>query len=169
MPSPIPYLNQCCARRRAKVTPQTINRNPAKMLRNAQGKPITSTTPDVRSSESMAQDPSSTYPPNNAYALPESYDDQVAFLYNQIEELKRLFEQFIEDHQEMKTYRDLRDPMGRLVISPNVVKVTLEEFCKAVKCVRSSFLSHFKSRYTSSLETSSPRSLKHSSGIFRLE
>jgi hypothetical protein len=105
------------------------------MFRNAQGKPITSTTPDVRSSE----DPSSTYPPNNAYAFPESYDDQVAFLYNRIEELKRLFERFIEDHQEMKTFRDLRDPMGRLVISPNVVKVTLEEFCKAVKCVRSSF------------------------------
>jgi hypothetical protein len=102
------------------------------MLCDAGGRPTTSAAPDVRPSETKSS--SSSHPQNNR-VLPESYEDQVAFLYNQIEELKRLFEYFIEDHHEMSIFRDLKDPIGRLVISPDVVKITLDDFCKAVKCV----------------------------------
>ena len=75
------------------------------------------------------------YHPDHAHALPECYDDQVAFLYSRIEELKQLFEQFVEDHNEMNVFRDLRLPLGKLAVSPNMVQVTLDEFCKAVRCV----------------------------------
>ena len=82
------------------------------------------------------QDPSSsTSHPGHARTLPENYDDQVALLYHRIEELKQLFQTFIEDHDDMKTFRDLRDPLVRLAISPNVVQVSLDEFCKVVKYV----------------------------------
>lgn len=72
------------------------------------------------------------------HPLPEDYDDQVALLYMRIQELKQLFEDFVEAQEKMKVFRDLKVPFGRLVVSPNVVRVTLDEFCNAVKWVRSS-------------------------------
>ena len=91
---------------------------------------------DIHLSKSTMPGPSSsTSHPEHVHTLPECYDDQVAFLYSKIEELKQLFKQFIEDHNEMEVFRDLRLPLGRLAVSANVVQVTLAEFCKAVKCV----------------------------------
>ena len=78
----------------------------------------------------------------HVHALPECYDDQVAFLYSRIEELKQLFEQFVEDHNEMKVFRDLQLPLGKLAVSTNVVQVALDEFCEAVEYVLLRFLNH---------------------------
>jgi len=98
---------------------------------------------DDRSSQLTMPGPSlPAYYPEHAPALPECYDDQVAFLYSRIEELKQLFERFVEDHEEMKVFRDLRLPLGRLAVSPNVVRVTLDEFCKAVEYVLLRFLNY---------------------------
>ena len=93
----------------------------------------------------VADDVESTIPgpatsSSNRYhhPLPEDYDDQVALLYMRIQELKQLFEDFVKAQEKMKVFRDLKVPFGRLVVSPNVVRVTLDEFCNAVKWVRSS-------------------------------
>jgi hypothetical protein len=89
-------------------------------------------------SESVVSGPSSSKThPEHSNALPDSYDDQVALLYAKIKGLKQLFEQFIDYHKEMKVFKDLRVPLARLGVSSNVVQVTLDEFCKAVKCVLS--------------------------------
>jgi len=121
------------------------------MLHHAQNRPA------LPSSNVQIPDPS--HHPKHAHTLPENYDDQVAFLYNRIEDLKQLFEQFIDGHKEMKVFRDLRPPLGRLVVSPNVVRVTLDEFCKAVKydCPTLSFIQHY-SKDSSLIEISSLRS-----------
>lgn len=78
--------------------------------------------------------PSSAHPSRHPHVLPDGYDDQVALLYSRVEELKQLFKQFVDGHNEMKAFRDLVAPLGRLAVSPNVVRVTLDDFCTAVKC-----------------------------------
>jgi hypothetical protein len=78
------------------------------MLHSAQGRLTTAAT---SGHESTMQDPSSsTSHPGHTRTLPENYDDQVAFPYHRIEELNQLFQTFIEYHDDMKTFRDLRDP-----------------------------------------------------------
>ena len=110
------------------------------MRRGAQAKHTAVLIPDTyaHQSESVVSSPSSSKAhAEYSNALPESYDDQVALLCAKIEGLKQLFEQFMECHKEMKNFKDLRVPLARLSASPNVVQVTLGEFCKAVKCVLS--------------------------------
>jgi hypothetical protein len=107
------------------------------------GKQTVTATHDSDDHPSQLTIPGPSFPAYHPeHALPECYDDQVAFLYSRIEELKQLFEQFVEDHNEMKVFRDLWLPLGKLAVSPNVVQVALDEFCQAVKYVLLRFLKY---------------------------
>lgn len=75
-------------------------------------------------------------PSSSLSTLPENYDDQIQFLHERIDDLNVVFAEFINAHDDLNVFEELRDPLGMLSICHIMVRSSLEEFCQAVKYVK---------------------------------
>lgn len=70
--------------------------------------------------------------------LPKTLDKQIAFLYDQAQNLHDLVTQFAAIHAgSMTLFKEMQKPLVRLPLTSEMLRGALDEFCVARECVLS--------------------------------